>query len=214
MKEPVAFGRIALANIATVMVHGRNELHLKFNNDADLREAYAEITKREPYNLEARAKVEAHFGLTEAQARSIVEAAHKRPAPTTLHSLVEKWRGKLREVGGADNSLVNVPAGGVSAMLDEFAALPNTSAPASEAQPGVSYVHLVPDHCDRIAWRDRYYSLPLAAPAGEAQPEQIGYVKAIDVEKLLCTKLGIDWSPTGTSIVSLIDRLGEGSSHG
>lgn len=35
-----------LANIATVMVHGRNELHLKFNNDEDLREAYREITER------------------------------------------------------------------------------------------------------------------------------------------------------------------------
>jgi hypothetical protein len=45
--EPVAFGRIRLANIATVMVRGRNELHLKFNNDQDLREAYAEITRRE-----------------------------------------------------------------------------------------------------------------------------------------------------------------------
>jgi len=34
-----------LANIATVLVHGRNELHLKFNNDADLRAAYDEITQ-------------------------------------------------------------------------------------------------------------------------------------------------------------------------
>jgi hypothetical protein len=46
-QAPVAFGRIKLSNIATVMVHGRNELHLKFNNDTDLRDAYAEITKRE-----------------------------------------------------------------------------------------------------------------------------------------------------------------------
>jgi hypothetical protein len=35
-----------LANIATVLVHGRNELHLKFNSDADLRAAYEEITQR------------------------------------------------------------------------------------------------------------------------------------------------------------------------
>lgn len=35
-----------LSNIGTVLVHGRNELHLKFNNDKDLKQAYVEITQR------------------------------------------------------------------------------------------------------------------------------------------------------------------------
>jgi hypothetical protein len=38
-------------------------------------------------------------------------------------------------------------------------------------------------------------------------PEQHGYVKVIDVEKLLCAKLGIPWTATGISIASMIDRL-------
>lgn len=29
-----------------------------------------------------------------------------------------------------------------------------------------SYVQVVSDHCDRIVWRRRYYSLPLGAPVG------------------------------------------------
>ena len=36
-----------LANIATVKAGGRLELHLKFNNDDDLCEAYAQITRNE-----------------------------------------------------------------------------------------------------------------------------------------------------------------------
>lgn len=39
--------KLNLANIATVKVQGRNELHLKFNNDLDMAEAYARITRAE-----------------------------------------------------------------------------------------------------------------------------------------------------------------------
>lgn len=35
-----------------------------------------------------------------------------------------------------------------------------------------SYVHPVPDHCDRIVWRGNYYGLPLAAPAQEPPTDQ------------------------------------------
>ena len=34
-----------------------------------------------------------------------------------------------------------------------------------------------------------------------------GYVSVIDVEKLLCSKLGREWSPTGISIESLVNDL-------
>jgi hypothetical protein len=42
MTEP-----LRLANIATVKVHGKLELHLKFANEMDLLEAYARITRAE-----------------------------------------------------------------------------------------------------------------------------------------------------------------------
>lgn len=38
-------------------------------------------------------------------------------------------------------------------------------------------------------------------------PEQNGYCRVIDVEKLLCAKLGKEWSATGMSIVSLVDEM-------
>ncbi len=47
----------------------------------------------------------------------------------------------------------------------------------------------------------------IAEVAKLRNPEQHGYVKVIDVEKLLCDKLGIQWSATGISIASMIDRL-------
>lgn len=34
-----------------------------------------------------------------------------------------------------------------------------------------------------------------------------GYVKVIDVEKALCARLGKEWTPTGISILTLIDML-------
>ena len=34
-----------------------------------------------------------------------------------------------------------------------------------------------------------------------------GYVSVIDIEKLLCEKLGKEWTPSGMSIKSLIDEL-------
>lgn len=39
--------------------------------------------------------------------------------------------------------------------------------------PTSSYVQLVPDHCDRIVWRNRYYHLPLKQPQAEAVPTQL-----------------------------------------
>jgi hypothetical protein len=48
-----------LSNIATVLVRGRKELHLKFNNDSDLRDAYVEITKRMEGQQAVAAPVEA-----------------------------------------------------------------------------------------------------------------------------------------------------------
>lgn len=48
-------------------------------------------------------------------------------------------------------------------------------------------------------------SAPEAAPAPTIANALGAF--AIEVEKLLCKKLGIDWSPASISIVSLIDRL-------
>ncbi|WP_148316747.1 hypothetical protein [Achromobacter xylosoxidans] len=46
-----------------------------------------------------------------------------------------------------------------AAFVDEIARASLASAPvAGEAQPG-DYVQPVPDHCDRIVWRGRYYAL-------------------------------------------------------
>lgn len=41
---------------------------------------------------------------------------------------------------------------------------------------------------------------------------QRGYVRVIDVEKLLLAKLGRPWTPAGISIASLIDELAERAS--
>lgn len=40
-----------------------------------------------------------------------------------------------------------------------------------------------------------------------ASAHQGGYVSVIDVEKLLCSRLGREWSPTGISIESLVNDL-------
>ena len=46
------------------------------------------------------------------------------------------------------------------------------AAPAAVAGPG-TYVQLVPDHCDRIVWRNHYHRLPLesAVPTTQAAPQ-------------------------------------------
>jgi len=54
-----------------------------------------------------------------------------------------------------------------------IAAAPTTqAAPAAVAGPG-TYVQLVPDHCDRIVWRNHYHRLPLesAVPTTQAAPQ-------------------------------------------
>ena len=43
LASPTSAPVLANANRATVLVRDRNELHLKFNNDTELRQAYAEL---------------------------------------------------------------------------------------------------------------------------------------------------------------------------
>lgn len=77
-----------------------------------------------------------------------------------------------------------------------------TAAPAA-----TSYVHTVPDHCDRVVWRGRYLSLPLqAAPAAqEAEPSGEHY------EELLATLQGLH---TFCENVSCMERrIGPLGSH-
>ena len=38
--------------------------------------------------------------------------------------------------------------------------------------PTTNYVQPVPDHCDRITWRNRYYHLPLAAELSAARAQE------------------------------------------
>ena len=45
---------------------------------------------------------------------------------------------------------------------------PNVAQPEQLAPP-LWFVQKVPDHCDRITWRDRYYHLPIAQPEQPAQ---------------------------------------------
>lgn len=54
------------------------------------------------------------------------------------------------------------------------------------------------------------YSIPLfpnPAPQQHEGASEAVLVFGIEIEKLLCAKLGIDWTPTGISIESLIERL-------
>jgi hypothetical protein len=51
-------------------------------------------------------------------------------------------------------------------------------------------------------------------PVDEQEMLNKGYVGAIDIEKLLCKELDREWSPTGISIVDLIQELGEKSRSG
>lgn len=101
------------------------------------------------------------------------------------------------------------------AIMREGAALASPAqAPSTEP---ATYVQTVPDHCDRIVWRNRYYHLPIKNDATPVQPvpatsDAVGAF-AIEVEKLLLAKLGRAWTPGGISIVSLIDELAAKPMH-
>ncbi len=55
-----------------------------------------------------------------------------------------------------------------------LAAAPTANTPAVGAAPEVgsdNFIQPVPDHCDRIAWRNNYYHLPLTAANTPAVPD-------------------------------------------
>lgn len=89
---------------------------------------------------------------TARQAKELLEHVISRaPAtaeqPAESQDLMAAYR-RMRQQRGVDGVLV-------------------ATAPAPVAEPTTGYVQRVPDHCDRITWRNRYYQLPLdgAAPA-------------------------------------------------
>jgi hypothetical protein len=52
---------------------------------------------------------------------------------------------------------------------DLLYAAPQQAIPAEQV-PYNNYVQPVPDHCDRITWRNRYYSIELLKPASPTAP--------------------------------------------
>ena len=48
--------------------------------------------------------------------------------------------------------------------------------------PTTNYVQPVPDHCDRITWRNRYYHLPLAAALPYGPRPTFGAIGSRDVD--------------------------------
>lgn len=79
----------------------------------------------------------------------------------------------FRALNGGSNQLTGMEHG---AAFRELRALISkaeadgalTDEGAIPAAP-VSYVHHVPDHCDRVVWRGSYHHLPIAAPVVERQ---------------------------------------------
>lgn len=80
------------ANIATVMVHGRNELHLRFNNDADLRTAYDEVT-REWMLDKALTRILNHKAAVEQELFDMARGKLPMPDAAKLHELAMKLGG-------------------------------------------------------------------------------------------------------------------------
>jgi hypothetical protein len=81
-----------------------------------------------------------------------------------------------------------------------------------------SMIQLFGYEADEFYFTDGEYIDPdlndlyLTWQAALAQREQVdfatlGYVSVIEVEKLLCEKLGIQWTAAGISIESLVERL-------
>ena len=56
--------------------------------------------------------------------------------------------------------------------LDAIAALRQAIVQPARQVPTTNYVQPVPDHCDRITWRNRYYHLPLAAELSAARAQE------------------------------------------
>lgn len=79
--------KLKLANIATVKVNGRNELHLKFNNEDELREAYCRITRAELPEVETKLRFAAEQFV----------AAHKDQKRTMTRPLLDYFADIFEE---------------------------------------------------------------------------------------------------------------------
>jgi len=62
------------------------------------------------------------------------------------------------------------------------------AAPVAEsAEPlSTNYIQTVPDKCDRIVWRTRYYHLPIKS---EAEAERIGIRKGLEMAAEQCNRI-------------------------
>ena len=66
--------------------------------------------------------------------------------------------------------------------LDAIAALRQAIVQPARQVPTTNYVQPVPDHCDRITWRNRYYHLPLAAALPYGPRPTFGAIGSRDVD--------------------------------
>jgi len=164
-----------------------------------------------------------------AAAEPVKVETNLRKAAIRAKTLLQMYKPTYGTVGSRDVDIGVAIRKFESAIFDLDAALASQSAAAEQpSQQGAQEVPLgylvgLP-HCkgdtddiftfiplkkfvSRPDWNQAEILIGSYASTSPAPAVPDGYVSVIDVEKLLCEKLGIQWSATGISIVSLIDRL-------